>query len=491
MRGRAAGGIGAAASAVALALVLLLATAAAAPASDWAGHPLSGEGSESQLFGISCPNASLCVAVGGNNTIASSVNPLAPGDWKSVYVAEGVTPGNPNQRQLKGVSCPSAQLCVAVSFLGRILTSTEPTGGPSAWSVADFAPTGPNIHFYGVSCPSNGFCVAVAGGGTIATSTDPTGGAGAWTVTHLPAPLELRAVSCDSPSFCVAAGDSGTEIRPLPTNQAEVVSSTAPAAGLWQQTELPGSHGGLFGVSCPTTSFCLSGDMFGTVVGTTAPLGSAAGWTSFSSGVTVQITGASCGSPSWCLMTDNNGDVLTSAEPLAGTRAWTVQNLIPFSTEPLIRNALFSASCPSIGFCAVGGTGEVLTSVDPTAPPPPTVPKGGNAKKTKKHKLRPRRPRVLLLPGQSTEQPVVHGRAFLQFRFHVKRKFQVRGYVCSFDGSKMRRCRSPQRFRVGPDHHRFRVRAVGWTGLRGPVAGEPVWVCRRAGPTGGCRHPSS
>jgi hypothetical protein len=55
----------------------------------------------------------------------------------------------------------------------------------------------------------------------------------------------------------------------------------------------------------------------------------------FDSGVTVQITGVSCSSPSQCLMVDNNGDALTATDPLGGTAARTVQNLIPFSTEPL------------------------------------------------------------------------------------------------------------------------------------------------------------
>jgi hypothetical protein len=225
---------------VTLLLVLLaMAHPASALASDWTEHPLAGEAAQAQLFGLSCVETSLCVAVGGNNTIASSSDPTAAGGWQAVYADEGVSPGNPNQRLLKGVSCPTTQLCVAVSIQGKILTSTDPTGPASAWSVADLTPTGPNIHLYGVSCPTSGFCAAVAGGGKIATSTDPTGGAAAWTVTDLPEPLELRGVSCNSPSLCVAVGDDGTEIKPSPDNLGEVISSTAPAAGIWQQPSSP------------------------------------------------------------------------------------------------------------------------------------------------------------------------------------------------------------------------------------------------------------
>jgi serpin B len=469
-----------------LALLLLGASTSGAAAAEWSGHALGGEAAEAPLYGISCPTSSLCVAVGGNNTIASSTEPS--GNWKAVYAGEGVAPGSPNQRQIKGVSCPSTTLCVAVTFTGKILTATEPTGPASAWSAADLDPGGPNIHFYGVSCPTTSFCAAVAGGGTIAVSTNPAGGPTAWSVTELPEPLELRGVSCDSPAFCVAVGDNGTEIRPATTNLGEVVSSTAPLAGLWTQAELPGSHGSLYGVSCPSTTLCVSGDMFGNVVASANPTGPSSAWASFPSGGTVQVTGASCVSTSQCLLVDNNGDALTASDPLGGSGAWTAQNLIPYSVEPLIRNALWSASCPAAEFCAIGATGEVLTSTNPAAPPAPLPVVGGPKappRQPVKHKARPKRPKVILIAGP----PAVvapRGKATIQYRFHVKRKYQVRGYACSFDGHRMHPCRSPQRFRVGVGHHHFRVAAIGWTGLRGPMARVATQICRHSVEPGTC-----
>ena len=179
---------------VAILFVALLASAAApAFASTWTTRQLPAVG-QAPLFGISCPSTSLCVAVGGGNTIASSPNPAGPaGDW-SVVNPGGVAP--PNQSGIRGVSCPSPQLCVAVSFEGLVLTSTNPTGGVGAWSVADLSPSGPNVRLYGVSCPSPTFCAASAGGAKVVTSTNPTGGAGSWTVTQLAGPLELRGISC-------------------------------------------------------------------------------------------------------------------------------------------------------------------------------------------------------------------------------------------------------------------------------------------------------
>jgi hypothetical protein len=150
----------------------------------------------------------------------------------------------------------------------------------------------------------------------------------------------------------------------------------------------------------------------------------------------------------------------------------------------LVQNALFSASCPAPEFCAVGGVGKVLTSVDPSTPPTPQAPQGGGGskgKKPNKDKVRPKRPRVILYSGVPDEVAIPAGKAFLQFRFHVKRRFQVRGSVCSFGHQKLHRCRSPRHFRVGPGRYRFRVRAVGWTGLRGPAAEQHLRVCHRPG----------
>src|SRR5262245_52495116 len=118
----------------AIALVFLAAIAAPASAATWTDHQLPSVG-QSPLFDISCPSISLCVAVGGGNTLSSSTDPTGPGAGWSVIYPGGAGP--PNQSGIKGVSCPSPQLCVAVSFEGLVLTSTNPTGGIGAWSVAN------------------------------------------------------------------------------------------------------------------------------------------------------------------------------------------------------------------------------------------------------------------------------------------------------------------------------------------------------------------
>ena len=57
------------------AVVLCLGAAAPAQAMDWEVRQLQGEAGEVALFGISCPSAGFCAAVGGNNLLATSTNP--------------------------------------------------------------------------------------------------------------------------------------------------------------------------------------------------------------------------------------------------------------------------------------------------------------------------------------------------------------------------------------------------------------------------------
>ncbi len=62
---------------VAIVVAFLTAFAAPAFAATWTDHQLPSVG-QSPLFDISCPSTSLCVAVGGGNTLASSTNPTGP-----------------------------------------------------------------------------------------------------------------------------------------------------------------------------------------------------------------------------------------------------------------------------------------------------------------------------------------------------------------------------------------------------------------------------
>ena len=169
-------------------------------------------------------------------------------------------------QDLEGVSCPSSGLCVAVDRGGNVVTSTNPTGGATAWTVTHV--DGSN-GLDSVSCPSSGLCVAVDDAGNVVTSTNPTGGASAWTVTHVDGSRDLNSVSCPSSSLCVTVDDAG-----------DVVTSTNPTggAGAWTVSHVDGFPW-LYGVSCPSSGLCVAVDGNGNVVTSTDPAGGAAAWT--------------------------------------------------------------------------------------------------------------------------------------------------------------------------------------------------------------------
>lgn len=446
-----------------LALALCAAVSSAAAAgSEWRTAQLPGEASKVAIFGVSCPLAQLCVAVGGNNTVASSINPRSSAPtWQVVYAGKGAIPTGPKQsiafRQVRGVSCPSSGLCVAGTFEGDIYTATEPTGEATAWAVTDIDGEGPNTHIYGVSCPTTALCVAAAGGGKIVTSTDPTGGSAAWTTIQLAPSLELRGVSCASPSFCVAVGNEGL-----------ILASTSPTGGpaSWAQVVPAVGNGNLFGVSC-FAPVCVSGNTGGNLITSADPLGAPSSWKAVAGGGSVQITGASCVSATRCVVVDNNGDVLTSTDPTGGTGAWTFTNVLPFpGIDGTTANHFFGVSCPSVTLCGVAANdGQIVTSTNPFDADPISTPR-----KRRPPRKGPKRPRVQIAGGPRGILIARHGKVSAQFRFFAKNHAPVRGFVCRLDGRQVKRCRSPKRYHVGPGWHRIRIRAIGSTGLRGPVA---------------------
>jgi hypothetical protein len=159
---------------------------------------------------------------------------------------------------------------VAIDGSGNVVVSTNPTGGPSAWTTTS-VDGGENLT--SISCPSTSLCVAGDGGQNVVTSTDPSGGASAWTVAHVDdgtgaqcgkygdgdeCVLGLTGVACPSQSLCVADDGEGNAI-----------TSTNPAGGAtaWRTADIDGrligGADGLGGVTCPSASLCVTADGYG------------------------------------------------------------------------------------------------------------------------------------------------------------------------------------------------------------------------------------
>jgi len=287
--------------------------------------------------------------------------------------------------------------------------------------------------------------------------------------------MELRGISCASAALCVAVGDDGADIRPAESDQALITQTTNPLAGDWSAAPMPGRQS-LFGVSCPSSDLCVSGDSIGNLLLTTDPSAGAGGWRQIDGGGSVQITDVDCVSVSLCLAIDSNGDVLTSTDPLGGAGKWTFENLAPYpGVDGTAANALFGASCSSPGLCAiVANGGQIFTSSDPFAPPLT----GATTNPSGKKRPRPKRPRVQIAAAPPPGLEIRSGsKVGVLYRFFAKRHARVKGYLCRIDRRPLKRCQSPKTYRVARGHHVFRVRAIGWSGLRGPVAVHRFEAC--------------
>jgi hypothetical protein len=456
---------------IALAVVLAV-PAGSVAASKWTVRALP---DRVVLNGVSCPNESLCVAVGALDTVAFSQTPTGAVDrWHVVnpMYAEPkqscLEKGEPTafcsrpRGALDAVSCPTESLCVAVGYEGSVYVSTEPTGDASTWSVTDLKGGRNATHLTAVSCPSASLCLAVSGGygeaaGRVLTSTDPV--SGNWQAIQLGGSPDLRGISCATPSLCVAVAKEGRIF---------VSSDPTGGASAWRETGSPTPRD-LQAVSCVATLLCAAGDAGGNILTSTDPVGGGSFAATNADG-SVQITGLTCPTTLRCVAVTNNADVLTSTDPTGGPSSWTFENLVPFEAEgtgagTFVGNALFAASCASTSLCAlVGANSRIFTATDPFAAPA-SSPKGGTGKRTR------RRPRTTLVFAENFWRfsATRHRRVKARFRFYSREG--ARGFICKRDRSHWRRCHSPLRYWAPTGRHVLRVRAIGPTGLRGPVTG--------------------
>jgi hypothetical protein len=357
------------------------------------------------FYAISCPSESLCVALDRQGDAVASANPTL-GDF-AIWTFANI---DAISNFADTISCASATLCVAGDYAGNILASSDPTGGASKWTSVDADPPnrvygiGSPNDIVGISCdPTSSFCLAVDTNGHAVTSTNPTGHASDWTVTQADSDVDFQsnsptAVSCASNSFCAAVDARGnilattdpadgtaatwtptTALEPDVFNAVSCASVSLCAAVDWggsvavskdpadpAPTWVPSPSrvipsGQLRSVSCPSVSLCVAvGD--GGNVATSVDPGNAASWSARSVDGTTEIEGVSCPSDTFCVAVDGVGDVLTSTDPRVGADAtWTVT-----ADNVAEGDQLVAVSCPSASFCAaVDGGDRVVVSSDP------------------------------------------------------------------------------------------------------------------------------
>jgi hypothetical protein len=454
-----------------------------ASASTWTVTKLKDDQVGGPLFGISCPSTGLCVATGSDSLVATSINPTGGRTaWKVVHPGgaekgpEELAEESPGGvifpgAQIRGVSCPSTGLCVAATLDGRIFSSTDPTGGSSAWKIVPLgSEKEAHIHMTGISCPSPALCVAVAYGSKVVFSTDPTGDRVAWAVVKLVEPLDFRGVSCPSVSLCVAVDNEG-----------KVVASANPTgpAGAWAPVVSPAGPSGLNGIDCPSVSLCVTGNA-GQILTSTNPI-TMSSWQVVAAGTGLPIKGISCPSLMACAAIDNNADAIVSTDPTGGGAAWQFTNVIPApSTSEGTPNGMFAISCPTTSLCAAAGQSEqIITSTDPFVVNPLNA-----LKRSKRFRVViTHHPAKRVSPGKRGTKVV--------FRFQaVGVGAKAARFRCRLGSRRFRPCKSPRRYRASAGPHTFRVRAIAPGGVKSPPASFHFRVGRLAEPqpVGSCRH---
>lgn len=245
---------------------------------------------------------------------------------------------------LTGISCPAVSFCAASDRQGSVLTSTDPTGGRSAWTQTQL----PISQLNAIACPDAGLCVA-AGNGQLMVSTGPTSGASAWQ----PVPLAdaFSSVACASRNLCVAVGGD------------QIATSSDPAdPSSWTLGSI--TAGGLDGVACPSATLCTATagtGVSGDVVTSTDPAAGAATWSAGPLDSGHNLFGIACGSPAFCITGDGNGGVFTTANPAGGASAWSETTGNLYGQGPF--------GCASNDLCIAGLGSGLLVLTDPAGPP--------------------------------------------------------------------------------------------------------------------------
>jgi len=316
-----------------------------------------------EMKGVSCASSSMCVAVGQNLDKSDSFVQLWNGtSWSLIQSVPGV---------VKQVSCASATACVAVG--------AAPGGGISSWLIYTMSgswvisqstpPTpagGTEASLRSVSCTPTA-CTAVGSykDGMYKSLIERWNGS-AWSLQTAPGPLNglnaMQSVSCPTANFCATAGEAAG--KPVAGKW---------SGGPWSSNSVPSPSGAkgaeLAGISCVSSTFCIAvGDYYETAGGekTLIERWNGSSWSILASpnpsGAKgfVNLAGVSCTSSSSCTATGyyvsalgggQPSEVKTLAEAWNGTE-WAIQST-PSSS---IFNALLAVSCTTATACtSVGG----------------------------------------------------------------------------------------------------------------------------------------
>jgi hypothetical protein len=341
-------------------------------------------GDENELYGVSCPSITYCVAAGELDGDAALLLSWSGSSWTQVSA------DNPGQEDgLTAISCGSATSCTAVGWqyyydqeLG-LIEQIRISGGTASVS-SDTSGKNPDISFTeltGISCTSAIFCMAVGYGSSTGYSTDDafaeSFNAGTWRAVKTSSPGStpydsLYAVACTAATSCTAGGVEWS----ASTHFADQPLAESLSKGTFGTSSVPNVYtpeGYVNSVSCPTSKFCVADGYFDTG-GTDVALmylWNGKSWTLEAtpnpSGYASWLDGVTCTSASFCALVGTSATFdYDNVMPLFITfngSSFSAQK-VSQSTLELYEPELYSVSCVSTKACvAVGESDEAPFSV--------------------------------------------------------------------------------------------------------------------------------
>jgi hypothetical protein len=324
-----------------------------------------------------CTSSTSCMAFGAYANNSGTTVPLVETWNGSTWsVQEPPSPAGAKKANVQGGSCISSTECVAVGEFenssGKTVPLAEAWNG-TTWSVQEpSVPTGAKLGKLGkVSCASFTECIAVGefenSSGTKFALAEAWNGS-SWSVQEPPSPVGakgayLGSVSCTSSTSCIAVGNfinSSSTWMPL----AEKWNGTAWTA---QEPALPtgGKHGLLSRVSCVSSTACTAVGGFENSSAKNVPMAEKWNGTTWTGQELPLPTGAksggmwgvSCVSSTECIgvgeFENNSGTKASLGEKWNGT-TWTDQEpRIPTGAKSSL---LGSISCVSSTACVAVGS---------------------------------------------------------------------------------------------------------------------------------------
>jgi signal transduction histidine kinase len=231
---------------------------------DFSGNVLSNPSA------ISCPNSTTCF-LGGQDwdgNAITSIGTLSGGIW--TWAAETTIAQSPSSlSNLYGMSCPSSTMCVASGYdnaSGGVTSVGTLSGGIWTWAAeTDVASDSSGWgNLVSISCPSTTLCVVTGIDGNqegITSIGTFSGGNWSWTTESLlttdsSGSGQPRAISCPTATSCIVVGQDG--------NYQEFTSVGTLSGGIWTwapETVVTPDYTGsgeLFGIGCLDSANCLA-----------------------------------------------------------------------------------------------------------------------------------------------------------------------------------------------------------------------------------------